>query len=419
MKFDTLYRQGKSVTIYFAATLIPMLLMVIVNPFVAMNMSPQDYAISGYYNSFVPLITPLIIFYMLHYYTKRYYEVSEAERLALKAMLFKALMAFSFIVAALCMGALVLYILVFKKDIEFPLFPYIALSVFAIPLTGIYRLEQTEFRMSRDAWGYFRLTVAAGTILVLTNLLFVVIVKLGALGKLLAPLIANLAVFVWLLVRHRELFKVRSSFAEFKTVLVFCLPLALGAMLGYFSNGYDRTYLEHLGNVTEYGNYIVGAQIAGYLTFFSTAVTSTFQPDIYEAIAKKNRRGFAMTCLMQLGMIALVVVVFIALCPLIIRLLTAGRYVDASPYASIISISVFTSAVYYVINNYTIAKGYPRLYLYTTIIASVLTVLAYPPMVSAFGYRGGAYMTGISFILLALVNLFLLAFLPLLRKIRQ
>ena len=416
MKKDRLVAYGRSVGTYFAASLIPMLLMALVNPLIALNMSPEDYAVYGYYNSFTALITPVIVFYMLHYYTKRYYEVSEAERLQLRAMLFKALIFFSFAVSVLCLVLLAAYIRIFNSDSEFPTFPYLALMVFAVPLSGIYKLEQTEYRMSRNSGSFFRLTVAAGVILTVTNLVFVVIAKWGAAGKLLAPLVANLLVFIYLVVRHRRLFAVRCSFSDFRKVLTFCLPLAAGAALGYFFNGYDRTYLEGVGDVTEYGYYIVGAQIAGYLTVLSTAVTSTFQPDIYEAIAKNDRRALWRSCIMQIGLIAVTVAVFIIFCPLIIKLLTAGRYVDSTIYARIVSVSVVTSAIYYVINNYTIAKGYPRIYLYTTLIGSAATVAAYPPVVGRFGFVGGAVMVGMSFVMLAAVNLAFLAIASFVRR---
>ena len=399
---------GKSVGTYFMASLIPMLLMALANPLIAINMSPEDYAVYGYYSSFTALISPVIVFYMLHYYTKRYYELSPEDRLRLRAMLFKALIFFSLAVSITCLALLYVYLRFFNEDLEFPIFPYLALMVFAIPLTGIFKLEQTEFRMARNPGGFFRITVMSGVILAGANLFFVVVMKWGALGKLLAPLVTNLAVFIWLLVRHRGLFRIRSGRAEFRSVLSFCFPLAAGAALGYFFNGYDRTYLESLGNVTEYGYYIVGAQIAGYLNVFATAVTSTFQPDIYEAIAKKDRRGLWQSALVQVGLVAAVVAVFILFCPLVIRLLTAGRYMDSVIYARLVSVSVVTSAVYYVINNYTIARGYPKLYLYTTVICSILIVIAYPAAVGRFGFSGGAAMTGMSFVLLAAVNLILL-----------
>ncbi len=408
MKPDRLLSYGKSVGTYFAASLVPMLLMALANPLIALNMSPEDYAVYGYYSSFTSLISPVIVFYMLHYYSKRYYEVPPEDRERLKAMLFKGLVFFSFAVSLVCMALLYVYLRFIDTDFGFPIFPYLALMVLAVPLTGIFKLEQTDFRMSRNPGGFFRITVVSGILLVAANLLFVVVIPWGAFGKLLAPLVTNLLVFIWLLVRHRRLFRIHTGWKEFREVLVFCLPLAAGATLGYIFNGFDRTYLESVGDVTEYGYYIVGAQIAGYLNVFAAAITSTFQPDIYEAIARKDRRSLWRSAVMQIGLVTAVVAVFVIFCPLVIRILTAGRYMDSILYARIVSLSVITSSIYYVINNYTIAKGYPRLYLYTTVTCSVIIVLAYPPVVGRFGFAGGAAMTGISFVMLAAVNLLFL-----------
>ena len=397
-----------SFSAYFGASLIPMLLMLAVNPLIALNMSPEDYAIAGYYTSFNNLISPVIIFYMIHYYNKRYFELDESGRLKLKALLFKAVTFFSFGVSVVCFLGLLGYIKIFNPEIQFPLMPYLAFTVFALPLTGLFNLELADFRMGRRSGAFFRLSVANGVLLVSLNLLFVVLMKRGASGKLLAPLVSNFAVFVYLFVRNRALLKEKSSWKDFGEVLKFCYPLTIGAMLGYFSSGFDKTYLETLGNVTEYGFYIVGSSIAAYLYTFSTSISSTFQPDIYEAIAKNDNRLLARTAALQIGLIALTVMMFILLCPLVIRVLTAGRYMDSTIYARIISVSTVTSAIYYIINNYTIAKGYPRLYLYTTVIASALIVAIMPQVVKHFEYIGGAWMVSGSFVLLALTNLVLL-----------
>lgn len=400
----------KHIAAYFSASLIPMLLMLVANPLIALNMSPEDYAITGYYSSFNNLISPLIIFYMLHYYNKRYFELDIEGRLQLKALLFKAVTAFSFVVSIACFIALYAYIKVFNGTIQFAILPYLSFTVFAIPFTGLLNLELADFRMSRDSKSYFKLSVFNGVLLVLLNLAFVVIVKWGAAGKLLAPLVTNIVVFSYLFYRNRYLLKIKSSWKHFCQILKFCCPLTIGAMLGYFSSGFDKTYLESLGNVTEYGFYIVGASIAGYLYTFSTSISSTFQPDIYEAISKKDNKLLAKTLALQVTLTSMVVVLFILFCPLVIRILTAGRYLESTIYARIISVSTITSSIYYIINNYTIAKGYPRLYLYTTVIASVIIVFVMPSAVKHFEYIGGAWMVSGSFIILALTNLILLYF---------
>lgn len=399
----------KHISTYFGASIIPMFLMLLINPLVALNMSPDDYAISGYFSSFNSLIGPLIIFYMLHYYNKRYYEVDDDRRIRLKALLFKAVTAFSFLVAIFCFVALFVYIKYYNDTLECPIMPYLAFTVFAIPLTGIYNLELVDKRMGRNSKGFFYLSIINGILLFIANIIFVVLLKLGAIGKLLAPLITNLLVFVYLFIKNKYLLSLKNSWSEFGIIIKFCFPLTIGAMLGYFSSGFDKTYLESLGNYTEYGYYIVGGSIAAYLSTFSTSISSTFQPDIYEAIASGNRRLLWKTSLIQVVLISIVVVVFVAFCPLIIRILTAGRYDNSTIYARIISFSTITSTIYYLINNYTIAVGYPKLYLYTTVISSILIIFLLKESVKNFGFVGGAWMASGAFIILSVINIILLS----------
>ena len=84
-------RYYKSVGLYFVASLIPMVLNLITNPLIAMNMSPKDYAITGYYSSFTTLLSPFITFYMFHYYAKCFFECNEEGRNVLKSTICKAL----------------------------------------------------------------------------------------------------------------------------------------------------------------------------------------------------------------------------------------------------------------------------------------------------------------------------------------
>ncbi len=398
----------KHISTYFGASVIPMVLMIAVNPMIAINMSPEDYAITGYYTSFNNLIGPVIVFYMLHYYNKRYFELDDAGRLNLKALLFKAVIGFSLIVSIICFVVLFGYIKVFNENLEFSIMPYLAFAVFAIPLAGLYNLELADYRMKRYSRNFFLLSVFNGVLLVVLNLVFVVFMKWGAIGKLLAPLVTNFVVFIYLFFKNKHLLRIKSSWREFGVVLKFCLPLTVGAMLGYFSSGFDKTYLESVGDVSEYGYYIVGASIAGYLTTFSTSISSTFQPDIYEAIIKGNRRLLWKTSIVQIALISAVVALFILLCPFIIKLLTANRYVDSTIYARIISFSTITSSIYYIINNYTIASGYPKLYMYTTVISSVLIVLLLPIIVKRYTFIGGAWMVSGSYVILSITNIILL-----------
>ena len=79
-------QQISNLSIYFLASLIPMILSLVSNPFLAKNLSPEDYAIIGYYSAFVTLFSPLINFYLLHYYTKRFYALDANGRFLLNTI---------------------------------------------------------------------------------------------------------------------------------------------------------------------------------------------------------------------------------------------------------------------------------------------------------------------------------------------
>lgn len=399
---------SKNLATYFGASIIPMACNLVSNPWIAKNMSPEDYAISGYYLSFSSLISPVIIFYLAHYYIKEFFKRDAENRQKLFSIIAKALIWFSGLISIICFAGLFCYLKYFNSDLSFPIMPYLAMMVFALPLTGIYHLQLAEYRLNRDARSFFWLSIANSLATLALIIVFVVILKQGAYGKLLAPLIGNFLIFAYLLCKFYPIFKIKSSFSEFKHIINFCLPLAFSAMLGYFTHGFTTTYLESIGDNYEYGLYIVGNSIGSYIMVFSTAVGNTFQPDLYEAIAKKHWSRYLKFCFANIGLISLVVLAFIIVAPIAVSILTAGRYIASTTYAQIIAVSAITSSVYFLINSFSIATDHPKLYLITSIIGSVFIVCCMPHAVNNWGYYGGAWMSVISFLMFGLINAVLL-----------
>jgi O-antigen/teichoic acid export membrane protein len=178
--FNRIRGNASNIGIYMLASIIPMFIHLVTNPLIALNMTPVDYAIVGYFTSFNSLLTPLITFYAFAYYTKRYFELADNERLVLKATIFKSLIFFSFILATISFIVLFLYMKLLNKDSTMPFFPYAFLSIFTIPLGGIITLQLTDYKMERKSKSYFKLSVSQGLTGVGLSLLLVVGIKLGA-----------------------------------------------------------------------------------------------------------------------------------------------------------------------------------------------------------------------------------------------
>lgn len=408
MNKKDIFAYTKTIGAYFSASLIPMILNLLFNPLIALNMTPEDFAITGYFTSFSTLLTPLVNFYFLHYYSKRFYECDEMERHKLKVAVFKLLVIYSIVSSFICLFLVWCYIKTFNSEIQFPLFPYLPLAILAIPLSGIYNLELVDYKMAKKSKNYFNLSVASGVINAIAVLVLVVVLKMSAFGKMLAPFLINFSIFLYLIVKHHDLWKVKIEKSFVLDMFKFCWPLTTAAMLGYFTNGFDKTYLESVGDVTEYGYYCVASSMAAYLHVFSTAIYNTFTPDVYEAIAKHNNKKLIKTFGLQQLMNGSIVIVFVIFCPIVIFLLTAGRYMESTMYTRIMSVATLTQTFYFNINCFTIAKGYPKLSMLTSIIGSVLIILFMWLFVRKWTYIGGAWMVSLSYIILFVVNVALL-----------
>ena len=393
---------------YFLASLVPLVLNLVTNPLVAMNMSAEDYAIVGYFKSYNSLILPVVLFYVLHYYTKRFYEVNVHEREELKAFIFKFLLTGSFILGVLSIGGICLYTEFFNSSSQIPLFPYVWISILTLPLTGLYSLTLTDYKMGVQSKKYLTLSVVYAILTVGLLLLLVVVFKLGALGNLLSIFLANLMVFLYSVYVNRSLFKIKVSRSKYKDIFRFCAPLTLAATLGFFTNGYDRVYLERLGQVEELGFYVVAFSICNYLHVFSDAVGNTFQPDIYRSIANRSTKSFFKYTSLVLVTNALIVAVFIALSPFIIDILTAGRYVYSVIYMKVLAVSSFASALYYMVSQFTVAIGMTKVTLYNKILTSIISIFLYKFLIDNFQFMGAAWGVTLSFLISTITNILLI-----------
>lgn len=405
---NRLIRYGKNISIYFSASLIPMVVSLLTNPLIALNMSPEDYGITGYYGSFNSLLTPLITFYIVNYYNQRYFRVSDEERLKLKATLIRALIYFSFMITIIATVVLGIYIAHGSSSSQIPIYPYLFLTTLAIPLTGIYSLTLNECRLQRDSKKFFRISVLYGISGIGLSLLFIVVFKGGARGKLFSTFIVNLLFFIWCIWYNKDCLKIKSDKDVFLSTLKFCWPLTIAAMLNFFSHGYDKVLLEKFGNLSELGFYSVGAQFAGYLHVFATAIQSTFQPDIYENIAKKNARKTALFAAIIIACISVVVLAYYIASPWVVDLLTAGRYTASVKYSQIISLATITSTAYYISSQITIALGKPFVTLCNRIISSFLIIIMFNILINNGGFYGAAWGNVLANIILLVNNILLL-----------
>lgn len=379
-----------NVGLYVLASVIPAVFSILINPFVAKNMSPMDYSIVGFYTSFNLLLTPLVSFYFSHYYSKKYYESSDEKKVFLKAVIYRLFFFVSSLIAVFSIVGIALYKVFFNNNSSIPLFPYVFLFVATLFFNCFFMLELNHLKMKREVWAFFLFSMIQTLLIVLSTFLFVIFFKWGAYGKMLAPLVESIVLFVFILYKNRSLLFVHIPFSEFPKILSFCYPIVLTAMLGFFTKGFDCILLERFNNSKEFALYTIGMQFSAYLTLLTNALQNTFQADIYESVAKKNNAK-----LIKIGLLLFFASVFIVLCfvcfaPSVIDILTYGRYTDAAQYAKIMSISIIFSVMFYFVSTINVAKGKTMILLVNKIVVSIFAIVIIPFMVQHYMYKGGA-----------------------------
>lgn len=384
-----------------------MLISLFTTPVFALNLSAKDFAIIGYYSSFNSLLSPLILFYMNQFYLREYFKRNEEQKIILRTTIFKASIWFSFVLFILSIIGLSFYHLRFNKNSEIELFPYAILALFPLPLTGIYRLELIDFKAQKRAANYLRISLFNSITCTLFSLLLVVSCQWGATGKLFGAITGPIVLFGYLIIKNKKYLVLPFNWKVFSETVNYCFPLVIAAMLGFVSNGFDRIILERRVTLDLLGFYSIGISIAGYLSVFSTAIGDTFGPDMYESLNKKNFKKTLKLSLIQITLIFLITLIFILFAPIIIKILTANRFMSAVPFARIVALSSISSIIYYLISDVIMALGYTKMFLRSKVIGSILCAFIFYYLINKYAEQGAAWGIVLSYLVYSMTLILL------------
>lgn len=391
----------KNSSIYFFSSLFVALVGVLLNPIYAMNLSHEDYAILGYYQSFNLLLLPLLHFCLFTFYSRHYYFFAEEKRNELGDTVLLGSIIIGFFSFVLFTGVFFLKYKLLGNS--FPFFPFAILTFLQLYIGNITSFQLIKLRVMRKAGLYAKVSIIQFLLVTLFSLILVVYYKYGAEGKLLGAFIATFIVAIYSLFNSVTRFKINQEIL--RQGLRFSFPLAISALLWYFLTGVDRAFLASLDDNMNLGLYSVGLQIASYMTIFYTSLANTFEPDIYQSIAQGRKKRLLVIMTGIIGFVAFFNILFIFCSPFIIDLLTASRYVDAAPFARVLALHNIAMACYYMVIRLLIGYGFVKTELLVRFIGSGLSVMMFWLLIKYFGFMGAAWGQVFSFILSAVIGL--------------
>lgn len=379
---------------YFSSSMFVAIVGLAMNPLLAMNLDPLDYAIVGYFSSYNLLLLPLITLNIDKFYSRQYFFIPEGKRIDLEHTIVSTLLVIGSCALVLFLAGF--YVFYSITEHSFPFWPYALLAFVQIYLNIIAGLYLSKLKITRQAKKFAIINIGQCLLTQGALILFVVMLHKGALGKLLAPLIISFLFAVYSCVKllHKKHFDRQIM----KTALKFGYPLAFAALFWYFLSGVDKFFLEKLNDSYTFGLYNVGASIALYLQIFYSSVSTTFAPDMYKSIAERNTRKLLKIVSVILATVVISNLLFVAFAPLIIDLLTAGRYTDSCLYARIFAIQNITMALYLLTGSIIEGYGYVKQQLVLRICAAAVALFIYKYMIDSFGFVGAAWGQVLSFL---------------------
>jgi len=370
----------------------------------AANLSPDDYAILGYFTSFNLLVTPIINFSLISYYSKNFFRIPDKEKQSVVDTLLISQLAIG--ISLMLIVFLSFYIYMKIASVSFPFYPYAILAFSPLLLNCFYSLYLVDLRMKREAKKYFKIVMINGLVGALFAVLFVVILKKGAAGRMIATLLAVLPFSIFAFSKLFGSWRFEAKIV--KSALSFGWPISLSAILMYFFTGIDRAFLERLNDSYSLGIYNVAVQLTGYLYIFHSAIKHTLDPDIFQAVAEKRTKRLRKIIIVIVLLNAVPTLIFILLAEPLINILTYGRYTASVPYARVLALKNIPMSMCFIISSLNVAYGYAKIELLNRLFGAIVGLILFKVLIDKFTFFGAAWGQSIAFSVMAIIGLLFL-----------
>ena len=407
MNFSFLqHSKFKNLSYYLVASVVSTMISLLINPFLSLGLSHEDFAIIGYFASLSLMLIPINSFSLNSYYSRNYFLIDAEQRKKLLQTLLSLFLVFGLLMFLVFFS---IYYFYHQKYItSIPFYPYALLSFLPVYFASFYNLYLLDLRVQDKAKRYAVLTILNSLFGAILSLILVFFIKYGAEGRLIALLIVAILFGVYSLKVEKFRFVLEKEIV--KAALYFCYPLSISAVLTFFFMGIDRTFLVRFNDNYNLGLYNVGLQISSYVGIFGTAFLQTFEPEIYKQISfKQHKKVFqliAIICIVTL----IPNVIFMSLSYWLINILTYGKYVEATAYANILCLKNATTSFSFSLSTVVVGYGFSKFELFNKSLGAALAIVLYYFLIKNYGFYGAAWGQSLSWLIMGIISIVFLLF---------
>jgi O-antigen/teichoic acid export membrane protein len=231
-------------------------------------------------------------------------------------------------------GLIGLYLYFKLAQVMFPLLPYALFSLLTPYFTIFFAALTLNYKMQKRGWAYALVRMIYPILSIGIGLIFVIIMKWGAIGRMGAILIGEMIMGLY---AFHTLFNkgFRFDSSIIKSALILGYPLIVSAILQFPINSIDKIFLERLGNIGDFALYNIGLKFASIVGMLAASVYQAFEPDFYRYIGNKEWKKLFIIIVVVFGSLSVINVLFGFVSKPIVGFLTSYRYGDAYVYADV------------------------------------------------------------------------------------
>ena len=245
-----------------------------------------------------------------------------------------------------------------------------------------------------------------GSVIIISNVIFIAWFKIGAKGMLISSVLANFICSIYLFIKLKVYkyinFKLINK--EFiKKSLKYSWPLVPNGISWWIINASDRTIISYFLGTSANGIYAVSNKFSGIVTSVLNIFSLSWTESAALHVDDEDRDVFfsdAMNKMIKLFIS--IVLVIIAFMPFAFKVLVNEQYNEAYYYIPILLLSTVFNGAVIVYSGIYIAKKLTKQVAVTSMMAAILNIVINLILIKFIGLYAAAISTMLSYMIMAI-----------------
>ena len=277
----------------------------------------------------------------------------------------------------------------------------IFLSTFLVLPLGLLRIQERARQFASLNFG-----LSFGTIVL--RLLFVVLLRLGIFGVLLADVVMTVVMLAILSGTIRAMIGWRFSTVHLREVFAYGFPFVPNGVLTHVMGMGDRFILGMYMPLREVGVYLIAGSVAALIKYFPVAFDVAWTPFAYDSMQRSDAPVlFARMATYAFAVLAASLVALSGLGPPLMDLVLPGEYREVGALVPLLALALSVQTVRSLPGTSLNVAKKTAVYPTVTAAGAAISVAAYFALIPRFGTLGAALALLISQVLTTALMIYL------------